>query len=214
MRLSTAALGAALTTITPAAALAATQAPDTTHTRTAPIRAAVHPAFAGHASIATQMARAGNRYARRRRLVRANVRLASDVAQLRGRSVARGYERQLRHWSERRLKRSNERLRAKAASIRAASAVPSTTATGGATSVSGAGGAGGQLAAIRACESGGSYSTNTGNGFYGAYQFTQSTWQSVGGTGNPAAASPAEQDARAAQLIGQSGSSPWPVCGG
>ena len=74
-------------------------------------------------------------------------------------------------------------------------------------------GAGGVLASIRACESGGNYSTNTGNGFYGAYQFTQSTWQSVGGTGNPANASPAEQDKRAAILYAREGASPWPVCG-
>lgn len=71
----------------------------------------------------------------------------------------------------------------------------------------------GTLAAIRACESGGNYSTNTGNGFYGAYQFTQSTWNSVGGSGNPANASPAEQDKRAAMLYAQQGASPWPVCG-
>ena len=69
------------------------------------------------------------------------------------------------------------------------------------------------LQAIAACESGGNYSTNTGNGFFGAYQFTQATWASVGGTGNPAAASPAEQDKRAAMLYAQQGSSPWPVCG-
>ena len=55
------------------------------------------------------------------------------------------------------------------------------------------------LEAIAACESGGNPSTNTGNGFYGKYQFTQETWQSVGGTGNPAAASEAEQDRRAAR---------------
>ncbi len=66
---------------------------------------------------------------------------------------------------------------------------------------------------LRFCESGGVYTTNTGNGFYGAYQFTQSTWESVGGSGDPAAASEAEQDARAAQLYAQSGSTPWPVCG-
>jgi hypothetical protein len=70
------------------------------------------------------------------------------------------------------------------------------------------------LQAIAACESGGNPTTNTGNGFYGKYQFTQSTWASVGGTGNPAAASEAEQDARAAQLYAQQGSAPWPVCGG
>ena len=69
------------------------------------------------------------------------------------------------------------------------------------------------LQAIAACESGGDPATNTGNGFYGKYQFTQETWQSVGGDGNPAAASEAEQDRRAAMLYAREGSSPWPVCG-
>jgi hypothetical protein len=76
-----------------------------------------------------------------------------------------------------------------------------------------ASGAGGNLASIRACESGGNYATNTGNGFYGAYQFDQQTWNSVGGSGNPANASPAEQDSRANALIAQRGTSPWPNCG-
>ena len=69
------------------------------------------------------------------------------------------------------------------------------------------------LEAIAACESGGNPGTNTGNGFYGKYQFTLSTWQSVGGTGNPAAASEAEQNQRAALLYAREGASPWPVCG-
>lgn len=69
------------------------------------------------------------------------------------------------------------------------------------------------LRAIAACESGGNPSADTGNGFYGKYQFTLQTWQSVGGSGNPAAASEAEQDRRAAMLYAQAGSSPWPVCG-
>jgi hypothetical protein len=73
--------------------------------------------------------------------------------------------------------------------------------------------AGGTLSSIAACESGGDPSANTGNGFYGKYQFTQSTWASVGGSGNPAAASEAEQDHRAAMLYAREGSSPWPVCG-
>jgi len=73
--------------------------------------------------------------------------------------------------------------------------------------------AGGTLGSIRQCESGGNYATNTGNGFYGAYQFTQSTWASVGGSGNPAAAPPAEQDRRAAMLYAREGAAPWPVCG-
>ena len=69
------------------------------------------------------------------------------------------------------------------------------------------------LEAIAACESGGNPATNTGNGFYGKYQFTLSTWQSVGGNGNPAAAGEAEQNKRAALLYAREGASPWPVCG-
>lgn len=70
-------------------------------------------------------------------------------------------------------------------------------------------------AALRNCESGSSglYQANTGNGYYGAYQFSLSTWQSVGGTGLPSDASPAEQDSRAQMLYNRSGDSPWPVCG-
>jgi hypothetical protein len=69
------------------------------------------------------------------------------------------------------------------------------------------------LAGLRACESGGNYATNTGNGYYGAYQFDLGTWESVGGSGLPSNASPAEQDYRAALLWRQAGSAPWPVCG-
>jgi len=73
--------------------------------------------------------------------------------------------------------------------------------------------AGGTLEAIAQCESGGDPTTDTGNGFYGKYQFTPGTWASVGGSGNPAQASEAEQDMRAAALYAQAGASPWPVCG-
>jgi hypothetical protein len=69
------------------------------------------------------------------------------------------------------------------------------------------------LEAIAACESGGNPATDTGNGFYGKYQFTLETWAAVGGSGNPAHASEAEQDRRAAMLYAQAGPSPWPVCG-
>src|SRR5258706_4172786 len=73
-----------------------------------------------------------------------------------------------------------------------------------------AGGTGGIFARIRARESGGNYATNTGNGYYGAYQFSLGTWQSVGGSGLPSNASPAEQDARAQALYARRGCSPWP----
>jgi hypothetical protein len=73
--------------------------------------------------------------------------------------------------------------------------------------------AGSTLQRIAQCESGGNPSTDTGNGFYGKYQFTLSTWAGVGGHGNPAHASEAEQDMRAAILYSRSGPAPWPVCG-
>lgn len=71
-----------------------------------------------------------------------------------------------------------------------------------------------ELSSIAECESGGDYTANTGNGFYGAYQFTPETWAGVGGSGLPSEASAAEQDMRAQMLLEQSGTSPWPVCGG
>jgi hypothetical protein len=79
-------------------------------------------------------------------------------------------------------------------------------------SSSGSGGAGGSLGALRQCESGGNSSTNTGNGYYGAYQFTQQTWSSAGMSGSPASASPAQQDAAAQKVQAQQGWGPWPAC--
>ncbi|GAA1995338.1 transglycosylase family protein [Nakamurella flavida] len=64
---------------------------------------------------------------------------------------------------------------------------------------------------LRQCESGNNYTANTGNGYYGAYQFDASTWRSVGGTGLPHQASAATQDALALKLWQQRGWSPW-VC--
>jgi Transglycosylase-like domain len=69
------------------------------------------------------------------------------------------------------------------------------------------------LAAVRWCESRGRYGTNTGNGFYGAYQFDLTTWWSVGGRGMPHLAPAVEQDYRAVVLRLRRGTAPWPVCG-
>ncbi len=70
------------------------------------------------------------------------------------------------------------------------------------------------LDAIAACESGGDPTAVSADGSYrGKYQFDYGTWESVGGSGDPVAASEQEQDYRAALLYSQSGSSPWPVCG-
>lgn len=65
---------------------------------------------------------------------------------------------------------------------------------------------------LRLCESGNDYTKNTGNGYYGAYQFSLSTWQSNGGSGYPHQAAPSEQDYRARLLQSRRGWSPWPVC--
>jgi resuscitation-promoting factor RpfA len=62
---------------------------------------------------------------------------------------------------------------------------------------------------LRMCESSNNYRINTGNGYYGAYQFDLSTWRSVGGSGYPNQASPAEQDARALILYRMRGWQPW-----
>lgn len=70
------------------------------------------------------------------------------------------------------------------------------------------------LESIAACESGGDPSIVSADGTYrGKYQFDYGTWASVGGSGDPAAASEAEQDYRAALLYSRGGSSPWPICG-
>lgn len=70
------------------------------------------------------------------------------------------------------------------------------------------------LEAIASCESGGDPTIVSADGSYrGKYQFAFGTWASVGGSGDPAAASEAEQDYRAALLYASAGSSPWPVCG-
>jgi hypothetical protein len=70
------------------------------------------------------------------------------------------------------------------------------------------------LDAIGSCESGGDPTAVSSDGSYrGKYQFDFGTWESVGGSGDPAAAPEAEQDYRAALLYSQAGSSPWPICG-
>ncbi|MDQ3679875.1 MAG: transglycosylase family protein [Actinomycetota bacterium] len=64
---------------------------------------------------------------------------------------------------------------------------------------------GGMWTCIRQRESSGNYRAGGG----GAYQFRQSTWESVGGTGRPEDADPATQDAKAIQLQQRSGWSQW-----
>ena len=68
------------------------------------------------------------------------------------------------------------------------------------------------FARLRMCESGGNYHINTGNGFYGAYQFDIGTWRGLGYSGLPSNAGPATQDAAARRLQASRGWSPWPAC--
>ena len=67
-------------------------------------------------------------------------------------------------------------------------------------------------AALRKCESGGNYKTNTGNGYYGAYQFAAGTWRRLGYAGLPHEATPATQDEAARRLQAKSGWGQWPAC--
>ena len=71
--------------------------------------------------------------------------------------------------------------------------------------------AGSGPACVRRHESGGRYGTNTGNGYYGAYQFDLSTWESNGGgAGLPSSYPPAVQDQIAFNIWSRRGWEPWP----
>jgi hypothetical protein len=170
-----------------------------------PTRAALRAPVGGHLTVASQM-RAEARENLQQDLIRRVMKVARRVADVRDERFARGAElarvrgqapEQLRArvrelWGELREARREARQERREAQAPQASPV---------------------LEAIAACESGGDPTTDTGNGFYGKYQFTLETWAAVGGSGNPAQASEAEQDRRAAILYAQAGASPWPVCG-
>jgi len=68
----------------------------------------------------------------------------------------------------------------------------------------------GALARLRSCE--GSYTANTGNGYYGAYQYDTSTWANYGGYANASLAPPAVQDEKAWLTYQKRGWQPWPSC--
>ncbi|HZP51886.1 transglycosylase family protein [Actinocrinis sp.] len=70
--------------------------------------------------------------------------------------------------------------------------------------------------AIAQCESGGNWAINTGNGFYGGLQFTESTWLGYGGGAYARYANQAsrsEQIAIAEKVLAGQGIGAWPVCG-
>ena len=65
---------------------------------------------------------------------------------------------------------------------------------------------------LRLCESGDHYGENTGNGYYGAYQFATRTWDALGFNGRPDRAKPVVQNRAARKLHKEAGWSAWPSC--
>ena len=131
------------------------------------------------------------------RLVRTNLRLARREARLSEDRLPKGYTRRMRDDSVSVIRMRNQRLR------RAITRLERRASTASA-----------PLQAIAACESGGDPTAIGGGGLYrGKYQFSMSTWASVGGSGDPATAPEAEQDKRAEMLYARTGASSWPVCG-
>ena len=66
--------------------------------------------------------------------------------------------------------------------------------------------------ALAQCESGGNWSINTGNGFYGGLQFTQQSWNGGGMSGSPATATRAQQIEAGERLRAIQGWGAWPAC--
>ena len=172
-----------------------------------PRHTALRAPIAGHLTVAGQM-RAARRDAEQRRLVRVATRLERRVAHVArvnpdsGRARLRGDSH-----SPAALRERITRLRGELTDARRTRPT-SSGSTGERVAIPP------QLEAIAACESGGDPGAIGGGGLYrGKYQFDRATWASVGGSGDPAAASEAEQDMRAAVLYGRAGATPWPVCG-
>ena len=67
--------------------------------------------------------------------------------------------------------------------------------------------------AVAACESGGNWAINTGNGYYGGLQFNMGTWHANGGSGSPHNASREEQIRVAENVLQSQGIGAWPSCG-
>ena len=96
---------------------------------------------------------------------------------------------------------------------------PSSGSSGSSSSGSSSGGSNVKLPPalkrIAQCESGGNPRAISRSGRYrGKFQFDQATWESAGGSGDPAAASESTQDRIALKLYRKRGTAPWPNCGG
>ena len=106
------------------------------------------------------------------------------------------------------------------ASAQSPSSLPATSSapsySGSSSSAGSYSGSGVNWDAIAACESGGNWSTNTGNGFSGGLQFSQGTWDAYGGgqyASTAAGASRSQQIAVAQKVLAGQGIGAWPVCG-
>jgi Transglycosylase-like domain len=191
------AIGAAAALLTvPATAQAAPGADDPPSPRQTALRAPI----AGHVTVAGQM-RAHQRSERQHRLIRTATRISRRAARAGDERRPRGYRATLRGEAPAVLRDEIARQRHKLRAARRERALERVAVPP-------------QLQAIAACESGGNPRAIGGGGLYrGKYQFSPATWASVGGSGDPAAASEAEQDMRAALLYAQAGATSWPVCG-
>ncbi len=184
---------------------------ETTDDPPSPAESALAAPFAGHLTMNAQM-RAERRELLVERLTPRIIRTERKTARVKGAEFERrAAKRRLRGNAPKELraelKQSRRELRRAKRVVAAAEAGQAGAAGANSTAAP-------HLEAIAACESGGNPSAVDPTGTYrGKYQFDMGTWASVGGSGDPAAASEAEQDARAAQLYAQSGSTPWPVCG-
>jgi hypothetical protein len=94
----------------------------------------------------------------------------------------------------------------------AAAATTTTTAIAAANADADAPPAPGMWQELRECESGDNYQEDTGNGYFGAYQFSSSTWTGLGYPGRPDLEPYWMQDEAAARLQGLYGWGQWPAC--
>jgi len=78
--------------------------------------------------------------------------------------------------------------------------------------VGGGGSTDAALMGLRQCEAGGNYARNSGNGYYGAYQYNLGTWANYMGYARPDLAPPEVQDAKVRETQARRGWSPWPAC--
>lgn len=101
----------------------------------------------------------------------------------------------------------NTSIRRTAAALAIGGAVAATMSMPAANAVDGA-----TWDALAQCESGGNWSINTGNGFYGGLQFTQQSWNGVGMSGSPVTASRAQQIEAGERLLAIQGWGAWPAC--